>query len=232
MPAKEECLLCHAPLVYLPKQEEMACALCGGLFPSNARCEQGHYVCDACHQKQGLAAIRRVCLAAASPNPLAIAREIMEDPFIYMHGPEHHVLVGSCLLAACRNAGRELDLPEALSEMERRGGQVPGGICGLWGSCGAAVSAGIYWSILTGASPLSTESWGQANLLTSRCLARIAAFGGPRCCKRNSFIALAEAVDMTREVLGIPLEKDEQTRCTHRSRNAQCLGKRCPYCIG
>ena len=129
MPAREECLLCHAPLVYLPKQEEMACALCGGLFPSNARCEQGHYVCDACHRKQGLAAIWRICLATTSKNPLAIAREIMEDPFIYMHGPEHHVLVGSGLLAACRNAGRELDLPEALSEMERRGCQVPNGIC-------------------------------------------------------------------------------------------------------
>lgn len=229
MQAKEECLLCHAPLVYLPKQTQMTCAHCGGQFFSNAMCENGHYICDVCHQKQGLAAIRRVCLTSQSTNPLTIAREIMEDPFIHMHGPEHHVLVGSCLLAACHNAGYAMDLDAALTEMEHRGSQVPGGICGLWGSCGAAISAGIYWSILTGASPLATESWGQANLLTSRCLKRIAALGGPRCCKRDSFVTLDEAVDMTREVLGIPLEKDAHTRCTHMQRNAQCLGKRCPF---
>ena len=88
-----------------------------------------------------------ICLATTSKNPLAIAREIMEDPFIYMHGPEHHVLVGSCLLAACRNAGRELDLPEALSEMERRGGQVPNGICAAtpnaWASAALTARANL-----------------------------------------------------------------------------------------
>ena len=230
MPSKEECLVCHSPIVYLPAQEDMVCVICSGIFPSNARCQNGHYICDACHEKEGLAVIRKACLASDSKNPLKIALNIMEDPFIHMHGPEHHVLVGSCLLATCRNAGHDLDLEHALSEMERRGSQVPGGICGLWGSCGAAVSAGIYWSILTGASPLSAENWGQANSLTSRCLSRISKLGGPRCCKRNSFIALDEAAAMTNEVLGIPLERNENTRCTHLSRNAQCLGKRCPYC--
>lgn len=232
MSPKEECLLCHAPLVYLPEQEEMRCSLCQSLHPSNAKCENGHYVCDACHEKRGLEAIRQGCLCATSRNPLAIAREIMESPFVHMHGPEHHVLVGACLLAACRNAGQPLDLKAALSEMERRGSRVPGGICGLWGCCGAAVSAGIYWSILTGASPLSTDAWGQANELTARCLNRMAVLGGPRCCKRDSFAALAEATDMTREVLGIPLEADPSPRCGHSRRNAQCLGKRCPYWAG
>ncbi|NCB31616.1 MAG: SAM-dependent methyltransferase, partial [Clostridia bacterium] len=175
---KEECLLCHAPLIYLPAQEEMRCALC-----HTARCENGHYICDACHQKEGLAAIRRMCLASSSKNPMAIAREIMGSPFIHMHGPEHHVLVGACLLAAYANAGGRLDLPAALLEMEHRGSQVPGGICGLWGCCGAAVSAGIYWSIVTEASPLSTKAWRQANELTARCLTAIAKLGGPRCCK-------------------------------------------------
>mgnify|MGYP007069431811 FL=1 len=34
-----------------------------------------------------------------------------------MHGPEHHVMVGSALLTAYKNAGGEIDLPEALLEM-------------------------------------------------------------------------------------------------------------------
>ena len=43
-----------------------------------------------------------------------------------MHGPEHHVLVGSALLTAYKNCGGDLDLNEALSLMEERGKQVPG----------------------------------------------------------------------------------------------------------
>ena len=38
-----------------------------------------------------------------------------------MHGPEHHVMVGSALLVAYKNAGGEIDLPEALLEMMNRG---------------------------------------------------------------------------------------------------------------
>lgn len=63
----------------------------------------------------------------------------MENPYVYMHGPEHHVLVGSVLLTAYHNAGGELDWPAALYEMENRGRQVPGGalwILGLLRRCG------------------------------------------------------------------------------------------------
>ena len=146
MSAREECLLCHAPLVYLPKQEEMACALCGGLFRATPCASRATtFAMPATGSRASPPS--GICLATTSKNPLAIAREIMEDPFIYMHGPEHHVLVGSCLLAACRNAGRELDLPEALSEMERRGGQVPNGICAAtpnaWASAALTARANL-----------------------------------------------------------------------------------------
>ncbi|MBQ5390561.1 MAG: alanine:cation symporter family protein, partial [Clostridia bacterium] len=56
--------------------------------------------------------------------------------------------VGAALLAAYKNSGGEVDLENALMEMYNRGKQVPGGICGLWGSCGAAVSSGIFISII------------------------------------------------------------------------------------
>ena len=65
--------------------------------------------------------------------------------------------VEAALLTAYKNAGGELDLEKALTEMQNRGKQVPGGICGFWGSCGAAVSTGIFLSIITGSTPLSQE---------------------------------------------------------------------------
>ena len=37
-----------------------------------------------------------------------------------MHGPEHHVMVGSALLTAYKNAGGDINLNAALVEMMNR----------------------------------------------------------------------------------------------------------------
>lgn len=50
-----------------------------------------------------------------------------------MHGLEHHVMVGSALLAAYKNAGGNINLAQALSEMKARGTKVPGGAYGFLG---------------------------------------------------------------------------------------------------
>ena len=150
-----ECLICGAPLIYLEHQETMKCAVCGGSFPSHARCANGHYICDSCHAKDALDLICQFCLHTELKNPVAIMEQLIDFPQIHMHGPEHHVLVGAALLAAYKNCGGELDLSSALDQMKERGSQVPGGICGQWGTCGAGVSTGIFMSIATGATPLT-----------------------------------------------------------------------------
>ena len=47
------------------------------------------------------------------------------------------------------------------------------------------------------------EAWGHSNLMTSRSLARLGEIGGPRCCKRNSYLSILTAVDYIEEVTGI-----------------------------
>lgn len=74
------------------------------------------------------------CQNTESRNPIAMLQQMMARPEIYMHGPEHHVMVGAALLAAYRNCGGRVDLSAALPEMVRRGQQVPGGACGFWGA--------------------------------------------------------------------------------------------------
>ena len=135
-----------------------------------------------------------------------VQQELMENPFIYMHGPEHHIMVGAALLTAWKNAGGEGELKSMLEEMKRRGSRYPGGSCGLWGCCGAAISVGMFVSILTKATPLTGKSWGYANQATAQALSALAALGGPRCCKRNSFTAAKEAVDFAARRLGILME--------------------------
>ena len=226
-PMQEECLICRAPLEYLPEDVEMECALCHRKVRSKTRCVNGHYVCDACHTA-GIDSIFGLCLAETSKDPIAILNQLMALPFCHMHGPEHHILVGAALLTACRNAGGEIDLARALGEMKSRGQQVPGGACGFWGACGAGISAGMFVSILSGATPLAETAFGLANRMTAQALEAIGRVGGPRCCKRDSYLSILAAVDFVKAHFGVEMEKAE-VRCGFSARNNQCLGKRCPF---
>lgn len=223
------CLVCGKPIQYFEKAREMECVICHKIFESHASCEDGHYVCDSCHAEKGIQVIMEGCKKSQSRNPIQIVQELMADPYIYMHGPEHHVMVGAALLTAYRNSGGDIDLDDALEEMKSRGENYPGGSCGLWGCCGAAVSTGMCMSILTKATPLTGRSWRQANRMTANTLAAIAELGGPRCCKRNSYTAILTAAEQIKNELGIEMEIPETVQCYHSDENQQCLKQHCPY---
>ena len=229
------CLVCGKPIVYYEKAEKMECVMCHGEFESHASCEDGHYVCDDCHAKRGIQAIMEGCRTSGEKNPLVLMQLLMEDPYIYMHGPEHHVMVGAVLLTAYKNCGGfencggQSAFEEALEEMKARGSEYPGGACGLWGCCGAAVSTGIFMSIVTKATPLTGNSWKLSNQMTSRALGALAELGGPRCCKRDSFTAVKEAVHFVKEKLDVEMELPEKIACDFSNENRQCLKKQCPY---
>lgn len=229
---KASCLVCGEPLQYFEEAREVTCAVCGKHEAARAVCREGHYVCDACHRKEGVDLVMARCASTDSRNPIEIAQDLMAEKAIYPNGPEHHTLVGAALLAAYRNAGGEIDLDRALAELRERSLNVPGGACGFWGTCGAAVSAGMYLSIVTGSTPLTAEPWAQVQGLTARILGRLAEIGGPRCCKRTSFTAIQTSVNYTAEVLGVRMELPERIVCTFAARNAECIGARCPYSRG
>ena len=223
----EECLICKAPLEYLNTDEEMECVLCHKKQYSKTRCLKGHFVCDECHTS-GMDSIVAICLNSKSDNPIEILEEMMSMPSCHMHGPEHHTMVGSALLTAYKNAGGEIDLVSALGEMQKRGKQVPGGACGFWGACGAGISAGMFVSIVTGSTPLANEAWGLSNKMTSSALGAIGEVGGPRCCKRDSYLAIIKAVEFAKEHLGVKMKLGE-IKCVHSANNNQCIGSRCPF---
>ena len=223
----EECLICKAPLEYLETDTMMECVICHKKENSKTRCVNGHYVCSECHTS-GMDEIIALALNEKSKNPIEILEEMMDMPACHMHGPEHHIMVGAALLTAYHNAGGEIDLAKALSEMIGRGSKVPGGACGFWGACGAAISTGMFISIITGSTPLMNEAWGHSNLMTSRSLAKLGEIGGPRCCKRNSYMSILTAIDYAEEVTGVRMYKPRIV-CRHMSSNSQCIGSRCPF---
>ena len=197
----EECLICGAPLEYLTQDTLMECVLCHKQEPSKTRCVNGHYVCNDCHT-QGMDSIIAMCMEERSRNPIELLEKMMSKPFCHMHGPEHHVLVGAA--------------------------QVPGGACGYMGACGAAISTGIFMSVVTRNTPLSTDTWRLCNLMTSKALEQVAENGGPRCCKRDSYLSVLTAVDFVRETLGVEMEKAD-VKCSRSQINNQCIGKKCPF---
>ena len=223
----EECLICKAPLEYLSGDVEVECAICHKKQYSKTRCVSGHFVCDECHAS-GIGSIASICMSSRSSDPIGIMEVLMSMPSCHMHGPEHHTMVGAALLTAYKNAGGEIDLSSALEEMQKRGKQVPGGVCGFLGACGAGISAGMFISIALKATPLSGEAWGLSNQMTARALDAIGKNGGPRCCKRDSCLAIIEAVKFTSEKLNIDMKLSSAV-CTRSHLNNQCRQDKCPF---
>lgn len=226
---KANCAVCGKPLAYFEEAQQVQCAICGADDLGHSICVDGHYVCDSCHRAGGVRFIMETCRQSDSTDPIRLAQQMMSHQSIYPNGPEHHTLIGAALLTAYKNAGGEVDLDNALDELQTRSLQVPGGACGFWGCCGAATSAGQFYSIISGSTPMARDSWGETARLTSRIMGRLADVGGPRCCKRTGFMALEEAVSYVAETRGVVMDRPERIVCTFKADNAECLGRECPY---
>lgn len=137
-------------------------------------------------------------------------------------------MVGAALLVAYKNAGGDIELHQAPAEMMNRGKSVPGGACGFWGACGAGISTGMFVSIISNSTPLAVEPFALSHLMTSKALEQIGRVGGPRCCKRDSFLSILAAVDFVWQHFQIHMERPEVV-CSYAAQNNQCIGKRCPF---
>ncbi|MBQ3275770.1 MAG: hypothetical protein IJH47_01770 [Oscillospiraceae bacterium] len=228
-PYKKGCILCGKPLTYGPTRLRVCC-LCGLTEPSDCVCPDGHFVCSACHTAELADLLLPVLTQTDERDPLRLLERMMELPAVNLHGPEYHILVPCVLLSAYSRCGGALAMPleKALSFAIRRARQLPGGICGSWGVCGAAAGAGIFASLVTCSHPLNTPVWSIPQRLSARCLEVLAEVGGPRCCKRVSRLSVQTAVRFAREELGVEMPESDASCRTFRE-NTECIGTRCPY---
>lgn len=86
----------------------------------------------------------------------------------------------------------------------------------------------MFISIISKSTPLAKEPFALTHGMTAAALGRIGEIGGPRCCKRDSFLSILEAIDFVAEHFGIIMEKTEIV-CDYSHENNQCIGKRCPF---
>ncbi len=227
---KNNCLICGSELIYADNEEDLNCEICGEAFHSKVYCENKHFICDHCHSAGANEVILKKCLQSKSLNPIQLANEIMHLPQIHMHGPEHHYLAPAVLLTIYYNhLGQQNTKENKLKEALKRSSNVPGGACGYWGTCGAAVGTGIFISLITNANPLSEKSWQLSNKMTAASLSAVAKHPGPRCCKRDTFEALQTASVFLNEHFNFKPESNESITCKFSHLNKECLGKKCPY---
>ena len=153
----------------------------------------------------------------------------MNNPKIKLHGPEHHFLVPAVLITAYYNKIEQAQqIKSKLKTARERAQHILGGFCGFYGNCGAGVGTGIFASVVLNTTPLSTNEWKMSNLITAESLYCIASYGGPRCCKRDTWLALETAVLFVSKNFDVQLDS-ESIVCNHFSRNKQCLKKECKY---
>jgi hypothetical protein len=225
------CLVCGGKLLYREDAATRTCFYCGVMKETNACCGSGHYVCDACHNGTANDLIERYCRGTDCSSPLSMAITLMKSPLVKMHGPEHHFLVPAVLLASFYNrkvAERNV-LAEKIEQARKRAEDVKGGFCGFWGACGAAVGAGIFMSLVTGANPLSDSERKLSNMITAECLRVIAENGGPRCCKRESFWTIITAAEFVQREFGVVLPMELPDACLFTTLNLECIRKRCRF---
>ena len=99
----------------------------------------------------------------------------------------------------------------------------------------SGLRAGSAWNgpdaEISGSTPLANEPFGLSNRMTARSLNAIGEIGGPRCCKRDSFLSILAAVEFVKEHFNVEMECRE-VACEYAPRNNQCIGKRCPFSKG
>jgi hypothetical protein len=175
--------------------------------------------------------IERFTIGSASKDPVRMAITLMKGPAVKMHGPEHHFLVPAVLLSAYYNVKAEPAKKEAgIRKARQRAEKVLGGFCGFYGNCGAAVGTGIFMSIMTDATPLSQREWRLSNLMCADSLHAIADSGGPRCCKRDSFLAILEALRFVKEQFRTEMGTGpDAVKCEFHHLNKECRKAECRF---
>lgn len=220
------CMVCGRNLFYIPDRPLRAyCFYCGSENMTHAFCLDGHYVCNECHRKDVLELTEQICIDSDLTDPVALALCIYDLQKLHMHGPEYHSIVPAVLVATYGNSTNNKNV-SAIQEAISRGKSVVGGICGTHGACGAAIGVGIAYAIIHHVTPYSRGERGHANKMTALALMAISQLNGPRCCKRDSMVAI-ESAKKHFECFGDSGES--KYVCSQFINNEMCIKMKCPY---
>ncbi|MGB9771383.1 MAG: DUF5714 domain-containing protein [Candidatus Kapaibacteriota bacterium] len=223
------CLVCGNDIIPLSQPAELVCSFCGKSSIATEVCIENHFVCDECSHLDAKQIVKAICLKSDKTDPIDLAKEIMASPAIRMHGPEHHFITPAVLLTAMANLmGEKQNLSQNIELAENLAIKVAPTCSWHLGTCGAALGASIFVMIWRKLDPAKSSSWDEGNIIVANSLKRIAQLGSPRCCKRDTYIAIEETIAYLREKYNIDLPVSE-AKCDFSLRNRSCKREDCIY---
>jgi uncharacterized protein DUF5714 len=224
------CMLCGDSLVALTEEVTTICDVCGKKSAAKYQCKSMHYICNDCLETPKNEFIKQQCLAYAGNDPVDLVVQIMNSPQIKMHGPEHHFILPAVLATCMRNhLGIKLELSDVLDKVEKRAiDETPSECDFKGGNCGSAVGAGVYLSMHLAGIKSDEEIAVMQKEITDASLKAIHDHGGPRCCKRDTYLTLDASLKYFKEKLNIELPYSE-AKCTFSLRNQTCGMEKCVY---
>ena len=178
--------------------------------------------------KRSYAWITACCKEEHGADPIRLAKRIMADQSIRMHGPEHHFLTAAVLMTACCNATGK-PLGNALDQLCIRTDKILPAVCGYYGVCGDVLAAGAFMSVWLGNHYMAGETWRINGQFAAVCQRMVYQTRGPRCCKRTTFAAIEGAAAFLAENEMITLSMPRQIKCGFFKMNDVCLKDECPY---
>ncbi len=224
-------MVCGERLQYLEKAIDLSCSYCRRPDFGHIVCPNGHYICDQCHNQDGMRVIEDIVLTTDSVNPQEIAELAFSFPGLPMLGCAHAYIAGGALMAALKNEGTAAVTNEEIKEVFRRTRkQAHGGYCGLTGVCGIAPALGACISVLTGAKCGKDKPQRTTMELVSGVTRAITDLTGPSCCKAYVRASLTVAVAFLEENFSIALPKGADSPCRYAAKHPHgCRKEKCPY---
>jgi len=147
-----------------------------------------------------------------------------------MHGNEYHYLVPAALLASYFNSSDTAEEKlQHLLDTRIMAENHTEGLCCSDGDCGAAVGAGIFFTVLVKGTMFDEYHRQWSSRASERSLQRIDSYGVSRCCKRDTFLAIEEAVRFLRETQAVRLVATERQQCGFSGLHQECLSSACPF---
>lgn len=223
-----KCLKCKGKLIHKTEWSYAKCVSCGIREKTQIFCDNDHYYCNTCASKEVIHKLYDMLPDLQGENPSDIAEKLFVECGISGNSP--HPLTTAAFLTAYKNLTNKISDADVLNGVTKAV-QIPGGWCGYYGCCGAAVGLGVAFAIIKGATPMNDRERSLANLVTAEGLKVVAEQGGPRCCIGSVRGVLELSEKLAEENLDItfPERKGSFKRCWQSHFNDDCKKSRCKY---
>jgi len=224
------CIVCNEPLIYKRKSIVRECYYCGIQNKTDVVCANDHYVCNECSRRDMYAIIETECLSYEGIKPFELAERILSSNKLQMHGAEHHLIVPAVMLTVYLNHQKRKSEKKELIEVARnRALRLHDGICASHGTCAAAMGVGMFFSIILDVNELQTHNYAYINMASANVLLNVARYGGPRCCKRSTFLGILQIRNLLADDYNIILPIPDQVKCNYVALNKECTKENCLF---